>query len=144
PFVRELRVPRPIPIVVGMTGVESLTARMVANVRAAWEHNPALYERIFREIDVLALEGVKAVEAYDLEALGELMNVCQGLLNALGVSTWELEELVQVARRHGAAGAKLTGGGGGGSMIALCPEGAEKVVQAMERAGYRAFATEVG
>ncbi|HPC84267.1 MAG TPA: hydroxymethylglutaryl-CoA reductase, degradative [Thermoanaerobaculaceae bacterium] len=144
PYVRELQIPRPIPIVVGMTGVESLTARMVASVRAAWEHNPALYERIFREIDALALEGVKAIEAYDLATLGELMNVCQGLLNALGVSTWELEELVQIARRHGAAGAKLTGGGGGGSMIALCPEGAERVVEAMSRAGYRAFATEVG
>lgn len=144
PFVRELRVDRPIPIVVGMTGVESLTARMVANVRAAWEHNPALYERIFREIDALALEGVEAVEAYELGRLGELMNVCQGLLNALGVSTWELEELIQIARRNGAAGAKLTGGGGGGSMIALCPDGAQRVVEAMERAGYRAFATEVG
>lgn len=144
PLVRELRVPHPIPIVVGMTGVESLTARMVANVRAAWEHNPALYERIFREIDALALEGVEAVEAYELARLGELMNVCQGLLNALGVSTWELEELVQIARRHGAVGAKLTGGGGGGSVVALCPEGTEKVVQAMQRAGFRAFATEVG
>jgi len=144
PFVRELRVPRPIPIVVGMTGVESLTARMVAGVRAAWEHNPSLYERLFREIDVLALEGVKAVETYNLEMLGELMNVCQGLLNALGVSTWELEELIQIARRHGAAGAKLTGGGGGGSMIAVCPDGTRRVVEAMERAGFRAFAIEVG
>jgi len=49
------------------------------------------------------------------------MNICHGLLNAMQVSSWELEEMIQIARRHGALGAKLTGGGGGGSIIALCP-----------------------
>ncbi len=53
------------------------------------------------------------------------MNVCQGLLNGLQVSSWELEELIQIARENGALGAKLTGGGGGGSMIALCPDNAD-------------------
>ena len=56
---------------------------------------------------------MKAIEAYDLEQLGELMNICQGLLNAsAGVDCWEVEELIQIAREHGALGAKLTGGGG--------------------------------
>jgi hydroxymethylglutaryl-CoA reductase len=65
--------------------------------------------------------------------------VCHGLLNSLQVSSWELEELIQIAREHGALGAKLTGGGGGGSMIALCPENAEVVMQAMNDGGYQAF-----
>ena len=52
--------------------------------------------------------------------LGDLMNVNQGLLNALQVSTPELERLIDIARDAGALGAKLTGGGGGGAMIALC------------------------
>ena len=41
------------------------------------------------------------------------MNLCHGYLNALQLSTPELEELVHIARKHGAIGAKLTGGGGG-------------------------------
>ena len=72
------------------------------------------------------------------------MNICQGLLNALGVSSWEIEELIQIARDNGALGAKLTGGGGGGSMIAICPDNSERVAAAMRKAGYRAMITEIG
>ena len=91
-------------------------------MRQAWQRNPQRYERIFDEIDSLTLQGLQAIESYDLEQLGELMNICQGLLNALQVSCWEVEELIQIAREHGALGAKLTGGGGGGSIIAVCAE----------------------
>jgi hydroxymethylglutaryl-CoA reductase len=90
---------------------------------------------------VRALEAIKRL---DLQRLGELMNVCQGLLNGLQVSSWELEELIQIARENGALGAKLTGGGGGGSMIALCPDNAAKVVSAMQDAGYQAMTVRIG
>lgn len=133
-----------IPLVIGMSGVESLTAKMVARVNQAWTRNPDMYERIFKEIDGLALAGVDAVESGKLEQLGEMMNVCQGLLNALQVSCWEVEEMVQIARNNGALGAKLTGGGGGGSFIALCPDDPQRVVSALNEAGYRAMEVVIG
>ncbi|MBA3562989.1 MAG: hypothetical protein H0W33_03075, partial [Gammaproteobacteria bacterium] len=71
-------------------------------------------------------------------------NVCQGLLNSLQVSSWEIEELVQIARDQGALGAKVTGGGGGGSMIALCPDDAGRVVKAIQDAGYHAMEVTIG
>jgi mevalonate kinase len=108
--------------VIGISGKESLTAVTVGKVRNAWQRNPALYDGIFQQIDQLTLQGVEAMQQYDLERLGDLMNICHGLLNALRVSSWEVEELVQIAREHGALGAKLTGGGGGGSIVALCPQ----------------------
>jgi hydroxymethylglutaryl-CoA reductase len=80
---------------------------------------------------------VEALEAGNLAELGELMNLNHGLLNALQLSTPELEDMIHVARRAGAVGAKLTGGGGGGSMIALCPTDAEAVAAAIESAGYQ-------
>ncbi len=144
PLMKPLEVPKPIPIVIGITGVESLTAKMVANVRNAWGKNKLMYDRIFTEINALTLRSVKAIKRYDLETLGDLMNINQGLLNALQVSSWELEELIEIARKSGALGAKLTGGGGGGAMIALCPENAEPVAEAMRKAGYRAIVTEIG
>jgi hydroxymethylglutaryl-CoA reductase len=51
---------------------------------------------------------------------------------------------VQIAREHGALGAKLTGGGGGGSIIALCPENPEKVIAAMRDAGYQGMEVNIG
>lgn len=144
PTRRYIDIKEPLPLVIGMSGVESLTAKMVARVNHAWKKNPSLYERIFNEIDSLALQGVEAVEKGDLEQLGELMNVCQGLLNALQVSCWELEEMVQIARNNGAVGAKLTGGGGGGSFIALCPDDPARVIHALHEAGYRAMEVEIG
>ncbi|MGI9258375.1 MAG: hypothetical protein ACR2QQ_06045, partial [Gammaproteobacteria bacterium] len=75
---------------------------------------------------------------------GELMNVCHGMLNALQVSTPELEQLVDIARENGALGAKLTGGGGGGSIIALCDGDCAPVVNAIRAAGYQAIRVDLG
>lgn len=144
PMIRDLQVPEPFTVVVGMSGVESLTAKMVARVEAGAERHPQLYRSMFDEIDALTLAAAEAIGKSDLETLGELMNVCQGYLNALQVSSWELEELIQIARENGALGAKLTGGGGGGSMIALCPQEPGRVVKAIEEAGYSAMEIQIG
>ncbi|HLU61181.1 MAG TPA: hydroxymethylglutaryl-CoA reductase, degradative [Gammaproteobacteria bacterium] len=145
PPLREFLTARePVKFVIGMTGVETLTHKTVTRVRQNWERNTALYERIFNEIDEITLQGTKALQQGNLEEMGDLMNVCQGLLNALQVSSWELEELLQIARDNGALGAKLTGGGGGGSMIALCPDNAERVMKAMRDKGYQAMEVTVG
>lgn len=144
PQLRPVKAPQPIPIVIGLSGVESLTATMVEKVRRGRDKNPALYDNIFREIDQLALQAVEAVESYDLEALGELMNANQGLLNALQVSSPELEEIIAIARKNGALGAKLTGAGGGGAAIALCPENSDQVAFAIKKAGYEAIITQLG
>jgi len=147
PLRRVIEIERPVQLVVGISGIESLTAATVARVRKAREAHPKLYNRIFDQIDSLVLQGVEALAGQDLETLGELMNVCQGLLNAMQVSSWELEEMIQIARSHGALGAKLTGGGGGGSIIALCPDdedAAAAIEGGLREAGYQAMQVTVG
>jgi hydroxymethylglutaryl-CoA reductase len=127
----------PLPLVVGISGKESLTANNVALVRNAWQRQPARYDGLFDEIDRLTLAAADAVRGGDLAELGELMNLNQGLLNALQLSTPQLEEMIHIARRNGAVGAKLTGGGGGGSIIALCPDRQDVVAKAIEAVGYQ-------
>ena len=139
----ELALARPLPVVVGLSGKESLTAASVAQVAGAWRRNRPRYEGIFDQIEVLTCAGADAARDGDLAELGELMNICHGYLNALQVSTRELEELIDIARRHGAVGAKLTGGGGGGSIVALCPSGAAAAAAAIQAAGYDALAFEI-
>ncbi len=131
-----LNLGQPLDIVVGITGKESLTADTVARVRASWQNYPERYDGIFDQIAQLTEAGVEALTSGRLQELGELMNLCHGYLNALQVSTPELEELIHIARANGAVGAKLTGGGGGGSMVALCPDSQKAVQKAMQAAGY--------
>ncbi|TDJ29074.1 MAG: hydroxymethylglutaryl-CoA reductase, degradative [Gammaproteobacteria bacterium] len=144
PLVETLNIKTPIPMVVGMTGYEGLTAKTVGRVNAAWQQDRKLYERIFDQIDTLVLRGVQAIQDEDLVTLGQLMNICHGMLNALQVSTPELEQLVDIARANGALGAKLTGGGGGGSIIALCDGDTDAVVNAIRAAGFEAVAVALG
>lgn len=130
-------------LVIGITGKESLTAAMVGQVRSAWEARPQQLNPVFDQIGDLTATARVAMETGDWASLGANMNLCHGLLNALQLSTPELEQLVYLARGAGALGAKLTGGGGGGSMIALCPDRTEAVIAAMERAGYAALALRI-
>ena len=143
PRFEEVRLTRGLPLVIGITGRESLTARAVAKVAAARRRNPSRYEAIFDQVEALTRAGADAARDGELRELGELMNLCHGFLNALQISTKELEELVEVSRRHGAVGAKLTGAGGGGSIVALCPDTTESVVAGIRAAGYDALAFEI-
>ena len=144
PIFRDLRLTEPLQLVVGITGRESLTADTVAQVRNAWTQHPDRYNSIFDQIGSLTEAAEQALEQGKLGDLGDLMNLCHGYLNALQLSTPELEELIHIARANGALGAKLTGGGGGGSMIALCPDNPDAVARAMQAAGYETLSVTVG
>ena len=144
PLFSTLKLGQPLELVIGMTGKESLTADTVARVRASWQQYPERYETIFDQIGHLTISASDAVKSGQLNELGELMNLCHGYLNALQLSTPELEEMIHVARQNGAVGAKLTGGGGGGSMIALCPDRSTPVKAAIDAAGYRTLVITLG
>ena len=126
----------PPPLVVASSGVRGITKDLVAGVRYRYDRNPQLYNTIFDEIDEISMAGAVALRECDYEQLGAMMNVCHGFLNAIGVSTPELEQMVDIARRHGAIGAKLTGAGGGGSIVALCPDKVTAVAAALGDRGY--------
>ena len=124
------------PIVIASSGLQSSTREQVSAVAARHAAMPAHYNAIFDEMDRISAEGAAALVRQDYRTLGLLMNLCQGLLNAIGVSTPELERMVDIAREHGAAGAKLTGAGGGGCIVALCPGREQQVALALRDAGY--------
>jgi hydroxymethylglutaryl-CoA reductase len=124
------------PIVIACGHQPGVTYQQVAGVRARYEAQPGACGAIFDQIDALTVAAADALVAADYAALGQLMNICQGLLNALGVSTTELEGMIDIARRAGAAGAKLTGAGGGGSIVAVCPGTVDQVAMALRSAGY--------
>ncbi len=144
--VERLHVRRPIEIVIGSTGKVANTKAMVEGVAERKKKNPQRYDPIFRQAENLAVAGRKTLEAYDLKKLGELMNENHRLLQQIEVSSKELDMLVDLARKQGAFGAKLTGGGGGGCMVALTPgkDLQGKVASAIKNLGFEVLSTKVG
>lgn len=118
PERRKLRIPD-CGIVIGDTGIFSSTKELVANVKKLRESYPELIEPLMASIGKISEIGESLVMEGDYPAIGRLMNVNQGLLDALGVNILELSRLIYSARKAGAYGAKITGAGGGGCMVAL-------------------------
>ena len=142
PLIEPLNINETFSILVGFSSTEGLTAKTVGIVRDLWKKKPGVYEKIFDEIDSLALQSIQAIQNNDFELLGQLMNINHGLLNTLQVSTPELERLIMIARESGALGAKLTGGGGGGAVIALCKD-IDITKSAIESEGYETLVVEI-
>lgn len=131
-------VARPIHLLIADTGIPSPTKIAVGDVRRAWEQDPARLEALFDKVGDIARQARAAIEAGDIAALGPLMDANQALLAQMGVSSPELDRLIQAARRAGALGAKLSGAGRGGNMIALVTEEtAAQVAMALRAASAR-------
>jgi mevalonate kinase len=145
-IVEKLAMKKPVEIIIGSTGKVANTKAMVEGVAERKKKHPAKYNPLFKRAEEIAAEGRKALEAGDLKKVGELMNENHTLLQGIEVSSKELDMLVDIARKQGAWGAKLTGGGGGGCMTALTPskELQERVASAIEKAGFQVLRTKIG
>lgn len=82
----------------------------------------------------------KALAGYDLRGFGHLMSASHASLrDDFNVSSPELDELVEIATRAGAAGGRLTGAGLGGCVVALCPQ--DRVDKVLKRLKSRFYDT---
>ena len=130
------QVKRPLLIAIGDTGVPSPTKLAVSDVRRAWEREPSRYNRLFDRMGEIAVRARQAIERGGIGEIGHLMDENQRLLQEIGVSSPELERLIEAARKAGALGAKLSGAGRGGNMIALVTKKTKvPVVEALRQAG---------
>jgi len=130
--IQRLRVGAPFTLVIGDTGVSSPTALAVSEVRSQWQANPSAYESLFDAMGSIARSARQAIETGQPQSLGPWMDENHDLLRQLGVSSPELDRLVEAARAASALGAKLSGGGRGGNMIALVePLAAQAVAAAL-------------
>ena len=139
PRLDPLTFPAPLHLIVGISATPSLTRDMVSGVRDRWQKNSQLYEHLFDNFARVAETGIQAAQDGDYTVLGQVMTINHGLLNAIQVSSPELDRMVQIARDCGALGAKLTGAGGGGSIIALADGKSDAILNGLVRAGFKAL-----
>ncbi len=134
--ITRLSVGAPLNLVIADTGVVSSTRQVVGDVRRRWSAEAERHESLFDEIGGLARLAKSAIERGDPKAVGQLMDENHELLMTLGVSSPELDKLVEAARMTGALGAKMSGAGWGGNMLALVEaECTPKVTGALHAAG---------
>jgi mevalonate kinase len=122
-----------IPLIIGHTRREGNTAELIKSVLIKKEKYPSIINPIFNTMGEITEQAREALDRKDEDKLGELMNINQGLLDALGVNTPQLSHMIYLARKTGALGSKITGAGGGGSIIAYCPEHADEVLLKLQQ-----------
>ena len=145
-IMNRLPLKEPVEIVIGNTGKVANTKLAVQGVRERKEKYPEKYNKIFKKAEEMVYDARSALETFDLNKIGDLMNKNHKLLQQIEVSSPELDFLVEIALDNGAIGAKMTGGGLGGNMIALTPgrDLQEKVAKAMEKEGFQTMKTTLG
>lgn len=109
----------PAYLVIADTGDEGDTGEAVTAVGKLVADPTSKGKTLINDLGLLTKKARKFIEQTQLHRLGEILNLAQEKLVALTVSNEKLDVLVATAQRHGALGAKLTGGGRGGCMIAL-------------------------
>ena len=76
----------------------------------------------------------------DHKKVGRLLSEHHTILrDVLEVSTPKIETMLDAAMNAGALGGKINGSGGGGCMFAYVPQNPEKVVEAIEKTGGKAY-----
>jgi mevalonate kinase len=134
--IETFKIAKPFTIVIGNTGIESPTRETVSDVRKMWQTDQAQFDRLFAAIGSITKTARQAIENGYPDRLGPLMDENHALLQEMGVSSPELDQLKSIAKRDGALGAKLSGGGRGGNLISLVhPEAAEPIAQALQKNG---------
>jgi mevalonate kinase len=146
PHFESLSIHEPLDIVLGNTGISADTARLRKITEGERERDPERYSRMLELISQQVIEVREGLERGDFREVGRIMTENHKILIELGISHEVLIRLCDLAIRHGALGAKLTGGGMGGFMIALTPGKAlqEKVAGELEALGYHTIRATIG
>jgi len=125
-----------LTFLVADSGARGPTRALVEGVRDRRAERPDVYEAWFDRVGRLVDDAAAALAAGDTSRLGRLMDANHLVLQAMRLSTPNLDRLVGAARAAGARGAKLSGAGGGGVVVALVEAaGADAVEAALVEAG---------
>src|SRR3972149_303353 len=109
-----------LPLVAVYSGRKLATKKVVVKVRQSRKRFPKVFSELYNAIDSCSKEAIKAIKNKNYSRLGELMNIHQGLQDALGVNNKILSELIFSLRaKKTIYGAKISGSGLGDCVIAL-------------------------
>ena len=134
-----------LSLVVASTGIKHSTSELVASVKRFKDTNRTLFESLSKQASDICLQACTAIESGKCDKIGELMNENQIILQQIGISHHKVRDIIDICRKAGAVGAKMTGAGGGGAVIALAASKQEstKIASHIKTAGYQSFEVQI-
>ncbi|CAH1231994.1 MVK [Branchiostoma lanceolatum] len=144
------------------TKVPRSTKVLVQGVKDRYNRLPAIIEPILNSLEEISgtcervlqdlgghpVEIQENTQEKNYHVLEELVDICQSLLNALGVGHPSLDQVSSVTAKHGLH-SKLTGAGGGGCALVLlrpdtAPEVVDNVKTELKDCGFDVWETSIG
>lgn len=108
------------PLTVMYAGFKTPTVDAIKHVQDYFAHCPQLFRTLTGSIAQCAFEGMQVLRKDDWAKFGDIMNIQQGIMESLGVSTPLLRQMIEDLRKQpGILGAKISGSGLGDCVVAL-------------------------
>ncbi len=113
-------VPNLVPLAAVYAGYKTPTVQVIARVDALMAEFPELISQVYETINQVSLNATTAWKQQDWIQVGKLMNINQGLMDALGVSDNTCSQIAFRLREiETIYGAKISGSGLGDCIVGL-------------------------
>ncbi len=142
----KIKIKAPLRVVLANSGVTADTSKLDIFVEREEARDLELFLSRLKTIRDQVKEMKQALEAYNLDKVGDIMTANHQILIEMDLSHQTLIYLCEKAIQMGALGAKLTGGGRGGYMVALTPdkELQNEIASAFEQEGFKVIKATIG
>lgn len=108
------------PITVVYSGNKKPTSEVITIVSNKEKKQPELFKKIYSIMGKCSQKAKEAINRQDWHSLGEILNINQGLMDAIGVNNQKLSRLIFDLRKDPEIlGAKISGSGLGDCVIAI-------------------------
>ncbi|MDW0115458.1 mevalonate kinase [Sporosarcina thermotolerans] len=120
--VKRLEIHQPLYLVVADSGKFGDTKSAVDGIRNLYLKTPEIARKSIDLLEDYTYKCERYLSSGKITEVGKCLDLAQIELTRLGVSDETLDHLIETSKRHGALGAKLTGGGRGGCILALAQD----------------------
>jgi mevalonate kinase len=109
-----------LPLTAVYSGWKTPTFKVIAGVEKKRAQFPAIFADLYNAMGRCAKDAILAIKKNDLARLGEIMNIHQGLQDAIGVNNNILAKLIfDLRAKPNIYGAKISGAGMGDCVVGL-------------------------
>jgi mevalonate kinase len=135
-----------IPLLIVDSGTRARTGETVSYVRKQREKKPKFVNSILDSLNNISEKALESLNSQSFESLGSLMFEYYQELKKLDISTPKLDQIINIALKNRALGAKPTGGWGGGCCLVLAKTQKEIVnlIKEFKINGFKSFQSKIG